>query len=97
MSRRSQWGAMHDRVAQGHAAPTTASPSRSEAPSPSGVPTALKHCWVSDENGRLPGLLLQWRRMDSGYEGRVVRPVHDAELGWIVVEEWLPASCLERA
>jgi hypothetical protein len=31
------------------------------------------------------------------YQGRVVRPVHEGDTGWILVEEWLPAELLERA
>jgi hypothetical protein len=34
--------------------------------------------------------------LDSGFHGRVVRPVF-TDGGWRVVEEWLPASMLERA
>lgn len=58
-------------------------------------PATLKHCWVIDGHGRLPALLLEWRRTESGYQGRVVRPVY--EDGWVVVEEWLPAGLLEQA
>ncbi len=72
------------------------SPGAAAAP-PSGPTSRLKHCWVSDEHGRLPALLLEWRRTEGGYQGRVVRPVLDRELGWVVVEEWLPASFLEPA
>jgi hypothetical protein len=59
------------------------------------APTALRHCWVTDERGRLPGLLIEWRRTVSGWQGRVVRPVLK-EAGWLVVEEWLPSEVLER-
>lgn len=59
-------------------------------------PTTLKHCWITAEPyGRLPGLLLEWRRTEAGYQGRVVRPVYDD--GWILVEEWLPAELLQPA
>ncbi|HSE08885.1 MAG TPA: hypothetical protein VLB29_09470 [Nocardioidaceae bacterium] len=63
--------------------------------SPPPPPPTVKHCWVTDQHGRLPALLLQWRRTESGYQGRVVRLVD--EDGWIVVEEWLPAELLEPA
>ena len=59
------------------------------------APPPAKHCWVSDRHGPLPGLLLEWRRTQAGYQGRVVRLVYAA--GWLVVEEWLPAELLERA
>ena len=56
----------------------------------------IKHCWVSDRHGRLPGLLLGWRRAGDSWEGRVVRAVQETD-GWVVVEEWLPAGFLEPA
>ena len=56
----------------------------------------VKHCWVTDEHGRLPGLLLEWHRTASGWQGRVVGPVLEAS-GWMVVEEWLPAELLGEA
>jgi len=54
----------------------------------------IQHCWVSDRHGRLPGLLLGWRRVGDSWEGRVVRAAEDVD-GWVVVEEWLPAGFLE--
>jgi hypothetical protein len=63
---------------------------------PSPAPVSLKHCWVVDEHGRLPALLLEWRRTASGFQGRVIRPVREPD-GWVVVEEWLPAAMLEPA
>lgn len=77
---------MADRVGRGKEPAATASP-----------PPTLKHCWVSDRHGRLPGLLLEWRCTESGYQGRVVRPVHEGDTGWILVDEWLPAELLEPA
>jgi hypothetical protein len=56
----------------------------------------IRHCWVTDEHGRLPGLLLEWRRTVSEWQGRVVRPVLE-EGCWMVVEEWLPERSLEAA
>jgi len=50
---------------------------------------------VTERHGRLPGLLLEWRRAASGWQGRVVRPVLE-DGSWVVVEEWLPAELLEQ-
>jgi hypothetical protein len=49
---------------------------------------------VNGTDGRVPGLLLEWEQRASGWHGRVVHPVRDAD-GWLVVEEWLPAGLLE--
>jgi hypothetical protein len=74
--------------------PTLAQRIHGDAPV-SRSPTAprVKPCWVTDEHGRNPGLLLGWRQVAAGWQGRVVRPVYDGS-GWVVVEEWLPASSL---
>ena len=79
MGRRDARASLHERI---HGAP------------PPNASVVLKHCWVTDRHGRLPGLLLEWRRTASGWQGRVVRPVLEAG-GWVVVEEWLPAQLLE--
>jgi hypothetical protein len=63
-------------------------PAPSEPPVPS-----VRHCWVTDEHGRLPGLLLEWRRLAVGWQGRVVRTVCE-DGSWMLVEEWLPADVL---
>ncbi len=82
------WGAeaivlsLHERI---HGAP----PPRERAT------PVVKHCWVTDRHGRLPGLLLEWRHTASGWQGRVVRPTLEAG-EWIVVEEWLPAELLAQ-
>jgi hypothetical protein len=57
-------------------------------------PPRIRHCWVVDGHGRQPALLLEWRRVVSGWHGRVVRPVLKG-MHWVVVEEWLPAELLE--
>jgi hypothetical protein len=82
---------MTDRVDRGRDA---ASPPAATGEPP---PSTLKHCWVSDRHGRLPGLLLEWRRTESGFQGRVLRAVHEPDEGWMIVEEWLPADLLEGA
>ena len=55
--------------------------------------------WVTaDERGRVPALLLEWRQTPDGWQGRVVRPVLDAEdERWRPREEWLPADALAPA
>jgi len=85
MNKRGQWGAMTERLAQG----------RHDTPEP---PAGLKHCWVTDAHGRLPALLLAWRRIDAGaWEGRVARVVPATDGRWDLVEEWLPAALLDPA
>ncbi len=85
MNKRGSWGSMADRVEPPSEAGRT-------GPAP-----AIKHCWVTDLHGRLPALLLEWRRTESGFQGRVIHPVAEADGGWVVVEEWLPAAVLEPA
>jgi hypothetical protein len=80
---------------------------RSDRPTP-GAPVAeadrcpARHCWVSGavdaEGVKRPGLLLEWRQVRGRWEGRVtyvarLRPL-EANGGWLVVEEWLPAELL---
>lgn len=79
---------LKDRVRPGHVVDGTTTSSQR--------PDAIQHCWVTDRHGRLPALLLEWRRSESGYQGRVVRPVLEGQV-WMVCEEWLPASLLDPA
>ncbi len=91
MGRKGDRVSLHERI---HGTPPTLDPlCRPDHPAEPD-PSNIKHCWVTDRHGRLPGLLLEWRRVASGWQGRVVRPVQDAG-SWIVVEEWVPASLLE--
>jgi hypothetical protein len=41
-----------------------------------------------------PGLLVEWREDATGWRGRVVYVAGLRAGGWVVVEEWLPASAL---
>ncbi len=97
MSKRGAWGSMSQRVSQKAAAPDAEAHPTQPLREPSQAPSGIKHCWVDDEHGQMPGLLLQWRRTEAGFQGRVVRPVLDPEWGWVVVDEWLPASSLSPA
>jgi hypothetical protein len=81
MNKRGVHGSMAERVAR----------ARANAPEP--ARPAIRHCWVLDGSDRLPALLLEWRRVEGAWRGRVVRPVRDGT-GWLVVEEWLPAEML---
>ena len=54
----------------------------------------VRHCWVTAHDEKVPGLLLEWRRTASGWQGRVVHPTL-LETGWVVIQEWLPASVLQ--
>ena len=72
------------------------------AQDPVGPDCPARHCWVSGavdaEGVKRPGLLLEWRQVAGRWEGRVtyaarLRPL-EANGGWLVVEEWLPAELL---
>jgi hypothetical protein len=72
------------------------------APERPGAYCPGRHCWVSGavdaEGVKRPGLLLEWRQVAGRWEGRVtyvarLRPL-EANGGWAVVEEWLPAELL---
>ena len=88
------YGTMAERIAATKAAAPPPAP-----PAPPRGPEPLRHCWVRGDQGRLPALLLEWRRTASGWQGRVVHPVPDSGEGggWILVEEWLPAAALDQA
>jgi hypothetical protein len=61
-------------------------------------PCPARHCWVSggidDAGTKRPGLLVEWRWAAAGWEGRVVYVAAARSSGWLLVEEWLPASLL---
>jgi hypothetical protein len=84
MSKRGDFGPMADLVRRGL-----------DSPTPPSAPTGIKHCWVTDRHGRLPGLLLEWQRRERGFYGRVLHAVIDEWGEWILVEEWMPAELLE--
>jgi hypothetical protein len=56
-----------------------------------------RHCWVRDPPeapGVWPGLLVEWRQLPEGWQGRVVYTVIGPR-GPALVEAWLPARWLE--
>ena len=77
-------------------------PACRRAQDPVGPDCPARHCWVSGavdaEGVKRPGLLFEWRQVAGRWEGRVtyaarLRPL-EANGGWLVVEEWLPAELL---
>lgn len=60
------------------------------------VPPPVRHCWYDGPYGRQAALLLEWRRIEGGYDGRVVVAVPDAA-GWAVVEMWVESGMLSPA
>jgi hypothetical protein len=58
----------------------------------------VRHCWVAgaaDDLGvKRPGLLVEWRRTDAGWQGRVVYAAELRAGEWSLVEEWLPSTLL---
>jgi hypothetical protein len=56
-----------------------------------------RHCWVRnppDAPGIWPGLLVEWRQRNGGWQGRVAYTVAGPH-GPALVEAWLPAARLE--
>src|SRR3712207_5376177 len=57
-----------------------------------------RHCWVldpPDAPGTWPGLLVEWRQAEEGWQGRVAYTVVGAH-GPVLVEAWLPADQLKQ-
>ena len=63
-------------------------------PDTQGPVPAIKHCWYSGSRGRQAALLLEWRRVGDGYDGRIAVAVPDSS-GWGLVEMWVDAALLE--
>ena len=60
---------------------------------PDPVP-AIKHCWYDGPHGRQAALLLEWRKVGDGFDGRIAVAVPDTS-GWGLVEMWVDAAMLE--
>jgi hypothetical protein len=58
-----------------------------------------RHCWVVDSPGhpgRWPGVLLEWRQADDGWEGLVAYVIPEPHgRGVRLVERWIGAGHLE--
>lgn len=57
-----------------------------------------RHCWVADAADRQgvkrPGLLVEWRRTSTAWQGRVVYAASLRPGEWVLVEEWLPSELI---
>jgi hypothetical protein len=57
-----------------------------------------RHCWVADavdgHGVKRPGLLLEWRMAETGWQGRVVYAAQVRPGRWALVEEWVAAAML---
>ena len=57
-----------------------------------------RHCWVADaldgHGVKRPGLLVEWRAVAEGWEGRVVYVAAARPGRWVLVEEWVAAALL---
>ena len=60
---------------------------------PAEPPSPARHCFV---NGQ-PSLLVEWRRAETVWEGRVISVVWLEAVGWATVERWLPAAEISAA
>ncbi len=106
MQRGRQGGSLADRAARSGMTPPAVPPAPPPAPPhpPSAPPRRPageghgRHCWVRDPPdapGIWPGLLVEWRQRDDGWQGRVAYTVAAAN-GPVLVEAWLPADQLKQ-
>ena len=77
---------------------TRAGSTREHAPVHNDDMCPARHCWVAGaldaEGVKRPGLLVEWRQAERGWEGRVLYCARLRRDTWVVVEEWLPADLL---
>jgi hypothetical protein len=100
MRRGRQGASLADRAARSGVAPSSEPPpvdvgrsGRREAEEVHG-----RHCWVRDPPdapGIWPGLLVEWRQREDGWQGRVAYTLA-GEDGPVLVEAWLPADQLKE-
>jgi hypothetical protein len=72
---------------QGSLASRVSSERKPESRSPA------RHCLVEGRES----LLVEWRRGDHGWEGRVISVVWVDPVGWATLERWLPASSITQS
>ena len=71
---------------QGNLASRTGADQTADPPSPA------RHCFVDGQ----PSLLVEWRRANGTWEGRVISVVPIGGAGWASVERWLPEVEIAR-
>lgn len=57
------------------------------------APPPVKHCWYDGPHGRQAALLLEWRRLDGHYRGRIAVAALEPD-GWAIVEMWVEQGML---
>ena len=57
-----------------------------------------RHCWVADpvddSATKRPGLLVEWRQTEEGWQGRVAYAAELRPGAWALVEEWVDSTRL---
>lgn len=76
----------HGTLADRHTGVRSHAQPQPEASSPA------RHCHVDGQ----PSLLVEWRKGETGWEGRVTSVLWVDAVGWASVERWLPAAQIER-
>lgn len=68
-----------------------------QVPQPEAARPWPRHCWVHPADGgpHLPGLLLEWRREDGRWLGRVAVGTLDEDGRAQLLERWMDAGRLE--
>jgi hypothetical protein len=106
MNRGRHGGSLADRAARSGVPSPPEAPLPAAARSPAPHPPVRRpagaehgrHCWVHDPPdapGTWPGLLVEWRQGEDGWQGRVAYAVVGTH-GPVLVEAWLPAGQLEQ-
>lgn len=68
-------------------------PAPPRPPAPAGPAPRVRHCWVQHVGAEWPGVVVQWRRDETGWSA-LVSWVEDTQSLRV---EWVPASRLRRA
>ncbi len=92
------WGRQGSGVPLSERVRTDAGGGPGAPPPPEAEACPSRHCWVADAvdavGTKRPGLLVEWRQVQAGWEGRVVYAAQLRAGSWLLVEEWLPAALL---